>query len=474
MGRFFSNLRVLCVLLAVELLSCAAMGPADRELCRPMRVPPRGPILGRLSSSAATMPTPTSDDDSLPAQLLSLQLLPADPATTPEVRLAAMLRFLRQVAETPSLSPADAQAVERFFDEFLDERDAAAARQFEALLRGFRHALSRHGQPALQLRAMVRLAAWLWEKSCPISGSDGACIERRDVWPACVAARGELLQETRRRNPTAYVDLLDPCTSGPQYGYRVVARKRELAAEAQSLLRSALLLARRARLTPQHPDDALAEALAHAEFLRLEPHFEEQLSQPHWPGSPGRLDPLQPVYSSPQQRRATEQIQARLKRWLRRRFVVPELIGQFSERKYRAVFGYPQTHWATAAHARVGQLLIDLGTQLLGCAGVHMMPPPPGYPDPAAWPSSFRDAYVNCLASPAEDLTEATIAHLGECELRRRGAGGERDPVTDFCREVLPHLKPSEWPVMHELVPPPPAPALPFDVAPPYSVCSPG
>ncbi len=474
MGRFFSNLRVLCVLLAVELLSCAAMGPADRELCRPMRVPPRGPILGRLSSSAATMPTPTSDDDSLPAQLLSLQLLPADPATTPEVRLAAMLRFLRQVAETPSLSPADAQAVERFFDEFLDERDAAAARQFEALLRGFRHALSRHGQPALQLRAMVRLAAWLWEKSCPISGSDGACIERRDVWPACVAARGELLQETRRRNPTAYVDLLDPCTSGPQYGYRVVARKRELAAEAQSLLRSALLLARRARLTPQHPDDALAEALAHAEFLRLEPHFEEQLSQPHWPGSPGRLDPLQPIQRFPGPRRLRERVWSRMKTWLKRRLGVSELFGVVDERRYEPVLAYAQTRWGAAGHARVAQLLIDLAAQMQGCSGVNVSPPPPGYPDPAAWPHSFRESYPHCGDSPLELLTNSAATHLVECERWLQQAGGGRDPVTDFCREVLPHLKPSEWPVMHELVPPPPAPALPFDVAPPYSVCSPG
>lgn len=466
MGRFGGVLGSWGVVL---LLGCEAGRPAPGEVCVATISRPQSPILRRLLAGAADEDRggPLADDR-LSAQLLALQCMPADEQATLATRLSALRKFLRQLSETPELTAEDATAVERFFEEMLDEPDAAMGPHYESLLRGFRHALSRHGLPGLQVRAAVRLSAWLWQRSCPIAGSDGACLERRDVWPACLVAQRELKERTQRRYPLARVELIDPCTSGPQYGYRVVRRYAGLASEAQHLAQAALALAERRALKPEHPDDALAEALAHAEFLRLEPEFERQLSQPQWPGSPGRLDPLQPILYSPIARRTRERVYARLQRWLRRRFVVEELQGSHIERSYERVLAYPQTRWGAAGQARIGQLLIDLGTQLQGCARVSVLKPPPGFWTPGEWSRLFRDAYVHCGDDPLESLSGAAANHLIGCELWLEQAGGRRDAVTDFCREVLPQLRPSEWPADHEVVPKL-AEALPLDVAPPYS-----
>lgn len=461
----------LSLLMCLGHVGCEATSPADHAACLLPATRPASPLLRLLLHSEAPRPDPqTPADDSLTAQLLAMHVLAMDSAMTPVLRRQAILRFLRQVAETPQLSAEDESAIERFFAEILDETDVASASEFEPLLRGFRHALSRHDLPSLQIRATVRLAAWLWQKSCPVAGSDGACIERRDVWPACVAAQQALLQATRRRLPTKDVDLVDRCSHGPRYGYRVIARNPGLAADAQRLVQSALGEAARLRLRPQDPQDPLTDALAHAQFLRLEPHFEARLSQQHWSGSPGRIDPLQPIYVLPPQPRTERRIYARMEHWLRQRYGSTEVYSLLDEQLYNPGFDDPQTHWAAAAHSRVGQLLIDLATQLVGCRGILVTAPPPGFPSSAKWPQARRESYPDCSGSPEERLTDAAANHLRACRRLIDQEGGSTDDVTEFCREALPTLAMREWAdTLREIRPLPPSHAPSLDIAAPYS-----
>ena len=453
------------------LAGCEATNPADTAACLLPATPPASPFLRLLLHSEAPGPDPQAlVDDSLTAQILALHVLAVDSAITPALRRQAVLRFLRQVAETPQLSAEDESAIERFFAEILDETDVASASEFEPLLRGFRHALSRHDLPSLQIRATVRLAAWLWQKSCPVAGSDGACIERRDVWPACVAAQQALLQATRRRFPNQRVDLVDRCSHGPRYSYRVIARNPSMAADAQGLVQRALGEAARLRLRPQDPQDPLTDALAHAQFLRLEPHFEARLSQRHWSGSPGRIDPLQPIYVLPPQPRTERRIYARMEHWLRQRYGSTEVYSLLDEELYSAVFDAPETHWAAAAHSRVGQLLIDLETQIVGCRGILVTAPPPGTPRSAKWPQASRESFLDCGGSPEARLTDAAVSHLRTCRRLIDQEGGATDEVTEFCRESLPSLAISEWAdTLREIRPLPSDHAPSLDIAPPYS-----
>ncbi len=447
-------------LVASLLSSCAATEPEYSPLVRPAH-----PILWAL---AQTEQPPHAvvlqQDDSLAAQLAALRLLPADPAATPAARQASMLRFLHQLAEQPELSPPDERAAEEFFVDILDGQDAAAGLADESMLRAFLHALAHHTLPALQVRAMVRLAAWLWQESCPIAGDDGACIQRKNVWPQCQAAQRALLQQTRQRYPNSRVDLLDPCTAGPRYSYAVIPRNPAQASEAQRLLQSALDMARRHHLVPLRPDDDLASALAHAHFLRLEPHFEDQLSQPQWPGSPASIDPLLPVLGPPPLGKGSgERVLHRIRGWLERRTGVVALFGEVNERLYPWAFIYPQTRWAAAAHARMGQLQLDLATQLVGCQGVTVMPPPPGMSNPGEWPTLWRDSYVHCGDSIDAPLLERAEDHFRECELRSGMYDSPSEPLTALCREGLSTL---EWPSVHEIRPQPTSVALTLDRAP--------
>jgi hypothetical protein len=150
--------------------------------------------------------------------------------------------------------------------------------------------------------------------------------------------------------------------------------------------------------------------------------------------------------------------------------VVEELLGSHIERIYERVLAYPQTHWGAAGQARIGQLLLDLATQLQGCVGVSVLPPPPGISTPGEWSRMFRDGFVHCSDGPFETLTNLTVEHLSGCELWLQQASGSSDAVTDFCREVLPTLRQVEWPRLHEVVPRPVEPRPSLDVAPAYGV----
>lgn len=445
------------MLLCFAWLGCAATGMQETELSR-QPVQPAASSLLRALTERTPSDTVLQKDDSLPARLLALRLLPANPATTPTMKRQARLSFLRQLAETPELGPQDGPAIASFFSDLCDEWESAEGRVDEPLLQGFRHAVSRHPLPVLQIRASVRLAAWLWQESCPITGHDGACIERYDAWPLCQAAQAELVRATKQKYPTAEVELLDPCTSGPQLAYRVFPRHRRLANEAQHLLQSTLAMAARRGIAPQRPDDALADALAHAEFLRLEPHFEAQLAQPRYPGCPAQLDPWMALRHDRADMKLFRRAAAQILHWLQQRYGAPPFIGLVDEQRYAPVLAFPSTQWAAAAHARIAQLLLDLATQLQGCQGVKVRRDP-----------LFRGAvsYGGCGDSDQERIAKLASEHLSECASWPREQGGLSQPVRAFCLDGLRSVERYEWRGLSEFLPPPPTSAPPtLDTAP--------
>ena len=448
----------LAMLLCFAWLGCAAARAEETEVSRQPPRPPASPLLRALAQSAGTpVDAVLQQDDSLPARLLALRLLPADPAMTPAVQKLGRLSFLRHLADTPKLGPADAPAVESFFSDLCDEWEAGDHRVDEPLLQAFRHAVSRHPLPALQIRASVRLAAWLWQKSCPIAGHDGACIERYDAWPQCLAARAELTRATKQKYPTADIELVDPCTEGPQFAYRVFPRNQRLASEAQQLLQSTLALAARRKILPQHPDDALADALAHAKFLRLEPHFEAQLAQPRYPGCPTQLDPGMALRLDRDDRTLFKHSAAQTWRWLQQRYGQFKSLRSVHERLYGPVLAFPGTQWEVAAHARIGEMLLDLATQIQGCQGVRVQP---------NRVSRAAETLVDC-GSDDDMFAKPASEHLAECASWPREQGGLSQPVRAFCLDGLRSLIRFERRGLPEFLPPPPTSAPPtLDTAP--------
>ena len=280
-------------------------------------------------------------------------------------------RFLSRLADRPrslALTDDDQDAVESFFEYVLSDEPWMDSMAWTSALRRLIALLRDRNQPALLLRAEVRLAAYLWKQSCPIDGQDGACIVRKDANSVCRFEQDLLVEQLHRRYPNARV--YRSFEDIPYYQYTVIARNERIATEAQRVLREAL--ARIKMTTIHHFSPAVREAVQHARFLMAEPAFERALATQAWPGSPASM-----ISDKARQR---TYVNGRFKRWLDSRVQFTTSSGknlnrysnnsqcravQFSN--YADLIGDTTSRWSAAAQSRLGTLILDAGNQTMGC-----------------------------------------------------------------------------------------------------------
>lgn len=280
-------------------------------------------------------------------------------------------RFLSRLADRPrslALTDDDQDAVESFFEYVLSDEPWMDSVAWTSALRRLIALLRDRNQPALLLRAEVRLAAYLWKQSCPIDGQDGACIVRKDADSVCRFEQDLLVEQLHRQYPTARV--YRSFEDIPYYQYTVIGRNERIATEAQRVLREAL--ARIKMTTIHHSSPVVREAVQHARFLMAEPAFERALATQAWPGAPASM-----ISDKARQR---TYVNGRFKRWLDSRVQFTTSSGmklnrysknsqcravQFSN--YADLVGDTTSRWAAAAQSRLGTLILDAGNQTVGC-----------------------------------------------------------------------------------------------------------
>jgi hypothetical protein len=347
-------------------------------------------------------------------------------------------RFLSTIAQlgtAASARPEDAAAIEEFLDDTLDEAAWPEPVVWQALMRRLVAELPGNPITALRFRAEVALAAHLWRHSCPISGDDGACIQRVDASRPCRDAQETAASSLRRLHPGRYLQI--SCTV-PHFAYRVYPRKTHLANEAQQLLTGALRRLDSAQLRPQRPGDPLDEAIAHAYFLRAEPQFEGSLAWQRWQGAPATLDP-EPLDINVY--RATPQAIKRHRIWHFRRMIDSEHVRP--QRAYEYVLAHGSTRWAVAAQSRLAQLFFDYADQMTGCPRPVVMP--------AEYNGERRYGRCCCYIDDGPPIVQAQ-KRLAACV---QEGNLSDDPYVAFCHAALEKLSPYEWPHANEIGPMP-------------------
>ena len=377
------------------------------------------------------------------------------------------------------------QSTNAFFDRFSKDRDkgAVAARafltlvleeeawrqpgDFEELLRRFVGEFSAVADARSLIRARVMLGIVLWNKSCPIAGDDGACIERKDGrrWVADRIAEeraaADRAHEKWRERSSRY-----RCANR-NFVYVVHSRNKAVAAEAQSLFSEALRGAR----SMSNPDENTRHAIGEARFYRAEPNFEAALSDT----LPEGLDftPPDPYSPAAQQRRDKARLSRSIRlftSWLNRRVRDPETRPSRPSRhdELPSIFGRdPVDHGpaygpllpegtpaGAASRARAGALFLDLVDQL-EIAPVPRSPRPPEGMSEEEFDRAFDGSYDGC-GGGIDDRSEPIRRHAMELLL-----ACARDPVglslTDsrlgLCIDGPSALSPAEHPPDREITP---------------------
>jgi len=283
-----------------------------------------------------------------------------------------------------------------------------------------KHADEGGGDRAIVARTRLGLA--LWRKSCRVPTIDGTCAVARDLDSA--------LPADSKGTPSR-------CPGAPRTLLVAIARDPDLAARAQSELRTALAQwnqgaaanavdadDRDARL------DTLIEAVAAAKFHLAEPAYEAALaSQP-----PAGLADLRPA----QARRA-------LRAWLKTRAALVKK-ARAGFRDARRLEGWTPS-WSVAADARAGQLHLAMADAVLTA-------PVPRHlraGKPVAAKLSAHCAAQKKRASA--DLGAAARAY-GLCN-QEATQGMRGDSWMRLCRRELVRLQPDAFPPLRELHDPP-------------------
>jgi hypothetical protein len=354
-------------------------------------------------------------------------------ARDPQI-LADIERGLALLSTKNASAPFEVQAAEDFLVDALDLNESVSDEVWQPFMRRYIQAMTSAGQSALRLRAQVRLAAHLWERSCPIAGQDGACIERSRAESLCrKASQGRVSELVETRGAKRVREFL--CDL-PRYVYRVHARNGVLAALAQGLIKDALHYAEGSKLIPQQPGDAIADALAHARFLQAEPYFEAALATTRYPGAPATLDPSEWDPNNPKElKRAKDQFG----RWWEKRLL--NLSTLRDQAVLERPLAYPETRWAIAAHARLGQLFMDITDQITACKPPALPPPPPPGMAASDWENHFEPSGCGCWVGDPPYVQKMNH-HLQACSDLSMESLLDT-PQTRFCQEAVQLAEPS-------------------------------
>lgn len=348
--------------------------------------------------------------------------------------LADIERGLALLSAKKVSAPSEVQAAEEFLVDVLDLNELVSDEVWQPFMRRYIQAMASAGQSALRLRAQVRLAAHLWERSCPIAGQDGACIERSRAESLCRKAQQSRVSELVETRGAKW--LRDFQCDLPRYVYRVHARNGVLAALAQGLIKDVLNHAEVSKLTPQRPGDAVADALAHARFLQAEPYFEAALATPRYPGAPAALDPFEWDSNKPKAFKLAKDL---FTRWWKKRLL--NLSTLRNQAVLERPLAYPETRWATAAHARLGQLFMDITDQLTACTPPALPPPPPPGMAASEWEKHFEHSGCGCWVGDPPYVQNMSH-HLQACSVLSTESLLDT-PQSRFCQEAVQLADPS-------------------------------
>lgn len=337
-------------------------------------------------------------------------------------------RFYQVLATGPKDADAAAAA---FLDDALDASIWSDSAAWESELRRFLKTLPKNTSSGIRLRAEVQLAAHLWQRSCPIAGDHGACIQRIDG-VAEYRARLATEREAALRSGRSFQP--DPCYEPPLFRFVVHKRDPALAHEAQDLVKRAL---GRSRSLSWEPGSPLDDAIAHALFLDSEPHMEAALKRRLPPG----FD-LYPHHRSGVSAEKAPKLEAEATRrmiaWMKSRFNL-SLSSRTSHVKEEALYdrlrAHPASRWAAAAPARIGLLLFDLEQYVGSFPRVPLEAPPKG------WPQYPAEPHCTNIMVPWEEAMQTALA---ECMDASFGWPLE-EPITDLCRVALERRYPYLW-----------------------------
>jgi hypothetical protein len=297
--------------------------------------------------------------------------------------------------------------------------------------------------------AHVKLAEVLWRASCPVAGSDGACIEiiRPPVGHAAIIAQRNA---ARRKGHRAAAE-----SCGVGVSIIVHERRSAPAAEAMSHFEQALKLYRDG--TAQKEVATLATGAAarlreldyHAAQARMaqgDAEYEHFLRMK----LPAGLD----------FKRGAERARKRFAEW----FAAKQDQMERARQAYLGVILMKQPHWAIAASARVGQLFEDFSAQLY----TSPIPSPPAAPPgvrAADWADDFRTAYCDGIGDQITVLEDKAVAALDLC-LHKATEWSWYSEWSSLCETELNQLRPIEYPLASEIRAEPGYLSAPVDRAP--------
>lgn len=351
-------------------------------------------------------------------------------------------RFFTTLSDTKTAATAES-AAELFLNEIIGELTWPDEAAWESALRRLVAALRLQTSSVVRLRAQLRLADYLWHRSCPMAGTDGACIERLDAAEECLARRRAVIEANKAKKQHLNHCLADP----PLYRYVVHHRLLHLANEAQEIvrtvLRSALL-----RRPPSSFGSQLADVQAQALFLQAEPQFETALAQrlPVW--AVETHDPKDRRYDS-----ATPLFRSFLSQRLRK----SEDHGVFAVREqpvYERIIkssSYPgaDTRWSIAAAARIAHLALHVQHQVGEC----MLPSPIPLSQSGSNQTGIQ-TFTGGYCHPEDSLWEGTLDSIvSRCHVKEVLQQAD-DPYLHFCLELSDKLKPVENPPAREFYTP--------------------
>lgn len=356
-------------------------------------------------------------------------------------------RAIAKLTAARTLTPADAQAAADLLQDVLDLEDRVDEEIWQPRLLRFIRAMTNTGQYALRLRAQVRLAAHLWERSCPVVGQDGACIERMPAAASCTRSKQTRLAELVATKGARLQSPLE--CDPPHYSYRVYARNKTLVDLAQGMLKDSLSQAAAAHVTPQKPGDEVDEALAHARFLLAEPYFEAALANVPYPGSPGVTNPQGYDPGNPRERKHAMQ---QYLRWWKQHAIDRQETLRHRE-QIESPLAHPNTAWAVASRSRMAQLFLDAVDQTYGCYQPLIHGPPPRGIKPDDWAKGVGKGYCGgtfwtdlLFARPTQEYLEKCVESAAELLIDT--------PQSRFCSEAAHQIRPLHYDApMREILP---------------------